>query len=88
MIKRHRSPLLVALLVLGTVLWGSAVAGHLHLETQHQLCDICLLPHAAGAGEQTTPTLVSYPPQPVAVFSDTAILPVVVPAYQGRAPPA
>ena len=85
----HRGPLhgLIGILILTTVLWGTAVSAHQHIELQHELCEICLLPQI---GDLPATTL-ALPCKPGAcdyqlyVVEHRDAVPAL--AYQSRAPP-
>lgn len=78
---------LFAVLVVATVLWGCAVAAHHHLDLQQDLCEICLLPHAANAA----PAAVEIAANPFRrEIAEPRIYPWIAqltPCYQSRAPP-
>jgi hypothetical protein len=88
MLKSARQTALLWLLVLGTALWGATVADHLHLEPDHGLCDICVLPHAGNIAQPE----IQLPPSP-AIGRSSDPVPETPPLlfrtpYHSRAPPA
>jgi hypothetical protein len=75
------------LLILSTLLWGSAVSAHQHLDLKHDTCDICLLPHAGTAGNNTPEISHRFTPAPAEALLPRLHLPVRNTAYDSRAPP-
>lgn len=85
--KRFQSPLLLAALVLCILLWGSAVAGHQHLDNEQQ-CEICLLPHAADVAPPLPQLAKLSPIEHRYQFSQSGYIPLHSSVYWGRAPPS
>lgn len=89
---RQRNLSFIGILILTTVLWGTAVSAHQHLDLQHlelkhELCDICLLPHAANTAPETVRPSAFIAFQDFLQNRDSAHAPQFIPPYQGRAPP-
>jgi hypothetical protein len=78
---------LIGALILTTVLWGTAVAAHQHLEIHQDLCEICLLPHTAAVAPATLQPLHPGPACQTETSSAPARPTAPFAAYQSRAPP-
>lgn len=87
MSKRHRLST-IAILILSTLLWGTAVAGHQHFDTKPELCETCLLPQMADVGRVSIAVARATPI--ASRYSASVCNPLlqIITAYFGRGPPA
>jgi len=78
---------LIGVLLLSTLLWGTAVAAHHHFEVDHDLCSVCLLPNIATAAPAPADVTFATPQQIFRESLQASHVATLIPAYQGRAPP-
>jgi len=74
-------------LLISTLLWGTAVVAHQHIDVDHELCSVCLLPTIGTAA--TTPLQLNLILPEQSFLQDLQVnhLAALILAYQGRAPP-
>ena len=78
---------LIGALLVSTLLWGTAVAAHHHLDVDHELCSVCLLPNIATAAPAPAQIIFTAPYRIFRESLPTSHTTALIPAYQSRAPP-
>lgn len=84
---RFRKLSVISLLLFSTLLWGTLVAGHVHLETNTHLCEICLLPQVASVDQPQPFAIQPAPASYASAWSLSSPSLAFVPHYHSRAPP-
>ncbi len=86
--RTARKTAIIWLLLFATALWGTAVAAHQHLETDHGLCDIAQLPHAGSVAPVAVEVVIAAPGPTTVVETRPGYFPAHRAPYQSRGPPA